>query len=58
MKKVWIGLGLLLVVVAVVLAQLPSRDSITRVGDAPNQQYNTYVVDAGKAIAYAKMNDW
>ena len=54
MKKVWIGLGLLLVVVAVVLAQLPSRDSITRVGDAPNQQYNTYVVDAGKAIAYAK----
>lgn len=52
-----IGVGLVLLsLVAVLVAQqsAPTADSISRVGTAPNQQYNTFVVDAGKAIAYAK----
>ena len=49
------GIGIIfLVCVAVLLAQIPSRDAITRVGTTTNQQYSTYVVDAGKALAYAK----
>ena len=39
-------------VVLIVWAQAPTRDTITK--ETLSQQYNTYVVDAGKAIVYAK----